>query len=260
MLQLEGITKQWGEPGARTRTLAIEDVDVQLAAGEFVSVIGPSGCGKSTLLEIAAGLVPPTSGRVVLEDTPIAEPHPDIGVVFQEDATFPWLTASQNVEFGLEFTGVRSRSERSKRAKTTLELVGLGGFENHYPGELSGGMRQRVNIARVLASVPKVVLMDEPFGAVDEQTRIMLAGELLRIWAEVKLTVLFVTHSLNEAALLSDRIVVMSTRPGRVKEIVQNPLPRPRDAEFGSAQFAQVTGHLWELLSQEARPTPERGA
>lgn len=256
MLRLEGIRKEWGDAGTATRTLAIDGLDLTVESGEFVCVIGPSGCGKSTLLEIGAGLITPTEGAVFLEGKPMREPHPDVGVVFQEDATFPWLTATQNVEFGLQFTGVRSRSERARRACEALELVGLRGFENHYPGELSGGMRQRVNIARVLASLPKVVLMDEPFGAVDEQTRLMLTGELLRIWAELRLTVMFVTHSLNEAALLSDRIVVMSARPGRVQEIVTNRLPRPRVAAFGSNQFAELTGRLWELLSRGVLPTP----
>lgn len=252
MLRIHDVAKRWDVGGGRPPVEALAGVDLTLEAGEFVTVIGPSGCGKSTLLEIAAGLVAPTSGAVSVGGRPIDGPHPDIGVVFQADATFPWLTAQRNVEFGLEFTGVPAR-ERAGRARDSLRLVGLDGFEDHHPDQLSGGMRQRVNIARVLASLPKIVLMDEPFGALDEQTRLLLADELLRIWGETRPTILFITHSLNEAALLSDRIVVMSSRPGRVKEVVPNPLARPRTGSFASEEFTRVARHLWELLESEAR-------
>jgi NitT/TauT family transport system ATP-binding protein len=252
MLEVEGLCKTWGDPASGSSTEALKDFAVDVAEGEFVTVIGPSGCGKSTFLEIVAGLEPATSGTVVLNGTPLDGPHPDIGVVFQQDATFPWLTAEQNVEFGLEFSGV-PKAERAARARDTLALVGLSDFAGHRPAELSGGMRQRVNIARVLASLPKVVLMDEPFGALDEQTRLLLSDEVLRLWRESGATFVLITHSLNEAALLSDRIVVMSSRPGCVKEIVDNPLPRPRSVEqFATEQFTAVTHHLWELLQQEA--------
>lgn len=252
MLEVSALCKTWGDPASQSSTEALRNFDVTVTPGEFVTVIGPSGCGKSTFLEIAAGLEPATSGTIVLNRTPLDGPHPDIGVVFQQDATFPWLTAEQNVEFGLEFSGV-PKSERSARARETLALVGLSDFAGHRPAELSGGMRQRVNIARVLASLPKVVLMDEPFGALDEQTRLLLSDEVLRLWRESGATFVLITHSLNEAALLSDRIVVMSSRPGCVKEIVDNPLPRPRSVEqFATEQFTSVTHHLWELLQQEA--------
>jgi len=252
MLEVQGLCKTWGDPGSESSTQALRDFEVSVGEGEFVTVIGPSGCGKSTFLEIVAGLEPATSGTVTLNGVAVNGPHPDIGVVFQQDATFPWLTAQQNVEFGLEFSGVPKR-ERPARARAVLEMVGLADFAGHRPAELSGGMRQRVNIARVLASVPKVVLMDEPFGALDEQTRLLLSDEVLRLWRESGATFVLITHSLNEAALLSDRIVVMSSRPGCVKEIVQNPLPRPRSVnQFATEEFTAVTHHLWELLQDEA--------
>ena len=252
MLEIHGLCKTWGDPSSASATEALRDVEIGIEEGEFVTVIGPSGCGKSTLMEIVAGLEPATSGTVTLDGAAIEGPHPDIGVVFQQDATFPWLTAQQNVEFGLEFSGV-PKAERAERARASLELVGLTEFAGHRPMELSGGMRQRVNIARVLASVPKVVLMDEPFGALDEQTRLLLSDEVLRLWRESGATFVLITHSLNEAALLSDRIVVMSSRPGCVKEIVDNPLPRPRSVEqFASEEFTAVTHHLWDLLQGEA--------
>ncbi|MGH3343203.1 MAG: ABC transporter ATP-binding protein [Carbonactinosporaceae bacterium] len=254
MLGIHGLTKVWGDPSATGSTRALDGIDLEVRAGEFATVIGPSGCGKSTLMEIAAGLVGPTEGSVTVAGRPLDGPHPDVGVVFQQDATFPWLTATENVAFGLEFSGVPA-GERRPRAIQALELVGLAGFADHYPSQLSGGMRQRVNIARVLASLPKIVLMDEPFGALDEQTRLLLAGEVLRIWQETGATILFITHSLNEAALLSDRIVVMTSRPGRIKEVVDNTLPRPRSIDsFGTAEFTAITHHLWGLLQSEVHP------
>lgn len=257
-LEITGLSKTWGEEGSASSTRALESLDITIEEGEFVTVIGPSGCGKSTLLEIVAGLEPPTAGTVSMNGETLTGPQPDIGVVFQEDATFPWLTALQNVEFGLEHSGV-PKSERHSRARASLELVGLADFASHRPGQLSGGMRQRVNIARVLASLPKVVLMDEPFGALDEQTRLLLSDEVLRLWRESGATFVLITHSLNEAALLSDRIVVMSSRPGRIKEIVRNTLPRPRSVEqFATEEFTAVTHHLWELLQQEVLSVEER--
>lgn len=258
MLTLENVSKRWEGEGGQEAVLALDDITLTVEEGEFVTVIGPSGCGKSTFLEIVAGLVTPTSGTVTIAGDRVDGPHPDIGVIFQEDATFPWLTAQKNVEFGLEFNGV-AKKERIQRAGDALELVGLGEFADHYPDQLSGGMRQRVNIARVLASVPKLVLMDEPFGALDEQTRLVLGDELLSIWQKTNATILFITHSLNEAATLSDRVLVMSSRPGRVKALLDNPLPRPRSTEdIGTAEFTEITGQLWGLLEHEARQVSQR--
>ncbi|WP_199434770.1 ABC transporter ATP-binding protein [Qaidamihabitans albus] len=249
MLRIAKLCKTFGDEGPEKAVTALSEVDLEIDQGEFVSVIGPSGCGKSTLMEIVAGLERPTGGSVHIDNDEITRPHPDIGVVFQQDATFPWLTSRQNVEFGLLRLGL-TKKERARQALDTLELVGVAGFADHHPGQLSGGMRQRLNIARVLAARPRILLMDEPFGALDEQTRLRIGDELLRIWRETGSTVLFITHGLSEAALLSDRIVVMTPRPGQVKEIVVSPLPRTRtSSEIGSPAFADVTGRLWADLS-----------
>lgn len=242
-----------GEPDI----VALEGVDLVIPQGEFVSIIGPSGCGKSTMLELMAGLQTPTSGVIEVDGQRLRGPRVEVGVVFQDDATFPWLTAQQNVEFGLEFTGNRDKRKRAKMARETLELVGLASFEKHYPNQLSGGMRQRVNIARVLAAVPKVVLMDEPFGALDEQTRIILGDQLLDIWRRTGATIVFITHSLNEAAMLSDRVVVLSTRPGRIRAVIDSTLPKDRTAAvMGTEPFNAVAGKLWELLEDDLRSAP----
>jgi len=249
MLRIDDLGKTFTDERLGSEIVALSGVDLDVEDGEFVSVIGPSGCGKSTLLDIVAGLERPTTGTVHIGDELIDRPHPDVGVVFQQDATFPWLTNRQNVEFGLRRSGL-SKRDRDRRAMETLELVGVEAFAEHRPGQLSGGMRQRVNIARVLAARPRILLLDEPFGALDEQTRLRLGDELLRIWRETGGTVLFITHGLSEAALLSDRIVVMTPRPGRIKEIVTSPLPRTRSStDIGSAEFAEVAGRLWEDLS-----------
>lgn len=232
---------------------ALQDVDFQVEPGEFVSIVGPSGCGKSTLLEIVAGLSRPTEGAVRIGGQEVRGPHPAVGVVFQEDSTFPWLTVQANVEFGLRMHGV-PRPEAAKRVREMLRLVGLEGFESHYPDQLSGGMRQRVAIARVLVMRPSIILMDEPFGALDEQTRLVLGEELLRLWHETGCTILFVTHSLSEAAMLSDRVVVMTARPGRVAEIIDVDLPRPRTSDvIGTPAFTEVTRRIWRHLHAEAR-------
>jgi NitT/TauT family transport system ATP-binding protein len=250
LLDAKGITKWWERDGGAAPLTAIANIDLEVRGGEFISIIGPSGCGKSTFLDIVAGLEQPSSGRLTIAGRAVDAPHPDVGFVFQQDATFPWLTARRNVEFGLERRGIPA-AERRRRADEMLHLVGLGGFEDHYPEQLSGGMRQRVNIARVLAGAPKIVLMDEPFGALDEQTRLRLGDELLRIWRATQSTILFVTHSLTDAALLSDRIVVMSGRPGRIQEIVESRLERPRSSNMiGTASFSEITGRLWNLLRE----------
>jgi NitT/TauT family transport system ATP-binding protein len=204
---------------------ALSPIDLDLAENEFVSLVGTSGCGKSTLLGIVAGLVEPTTGHVLVDGAPISGPGRDRGVVFQQYTLFPWLTARQNIEFALDGVG---RAERRRIADEHLELVGLRAFADAWPRQLSGGMKQRVAIARALCYRPRILLMDEPFGALDAQTRLLMQELLTRIWESHRLTVLFVTHDVEEAVTISDRVLVMSNRPGRIKEEVPIPLPRPR--------------------------------
>jgi len=244
MLSVQHLSKTYGS------VEAIRDVSLGVEEGEFVSIVGPSGCGKSTLMEIVGGLVESSSGEITIAGSPVHGTDPAVGIVFQQESAFPWRTVTENVEFGLEMTGA---ADRQSRARDMIELVGLKGFEQHYPSELSGGMRQRVAIARTLVMEPKLILMDEPFGALDEQTRLILGEELLRIREATRATVLFITHSFDEALLLSDRIVVMTARPGRVKKIVSNPLPRPRDSTIVSdPEFGRLSGELWESLREES--------
>ncbi len=229
---------------------------LRLTEGEFVTILGPSGCGKSSLLRIVAGLEYQSSGNVVFDGTPIEGPSWRRGMVFQEYALPPWKTVTQNVELGLKFRGIAS-TERAEIAQRYIKLVGLEGFEGRYPRELSGGMRQRCALARTLANDPELLLMDEPFAAVDAQTREILQDELLRLWgqhleAKQRKMVLFVTHAIDEAAYLSDRVVVMSARPGIIKEDFVNPLPRPRVEKMrSSSEFLAVRDHLWGLLKSE---------
>lgn len=254
MLVVDNLSKTFSGSGAHSDVHALRDINLAVGAGEFVSVIGPSGCGKSTLMDIIAGLEAPSRGRVTIDGETILRPHRDVGVVFQQDATFPWLTNQQNVEFGLIRQGL-GKTQVRERAMQALELVGVQGFADHYPEQLSGGMRQRVNIARILAARPRIILMDEPFGALDEQTRLRLGDELLSIWRETGATVIFITHGLSEAALLSDRIVVMSSRPGIIKEIVTSPLSIARTSrDIGTPGFSDTTSRLWKLLSDDERP------
>jgi len=232
--------------------VALKDIDLEVQKGEFLSIIGPSGCGKSTLFEMIGGLIPATRGEIYIDGEQVQGPHPDIGMVFQEDSTFPWQTVMENVEFGLEMRGV-PKKERREICQGMVHLVGLSGFENRYPSELSGGMRQRVAIARTLVLNPKIILMDEPFGALDEQTRLILGEELLRIWQETGATILFVTHSITESVQLSDRILVMTARPGTIKKVVIDDLERPRTAAVvASLRFAQLVNEIWETLKVEA--------
>ena len=244
LLEIEGLAKTYGT------VEAVQDVSLEVDEGEFVSIVGPSGCGKSTLMEIVGGLIEPSGGEIRIGGTPVEGTDPSVGIVFQQESAFPWRTVAENVGFGLEMTGV---SDREQRVADMISLVGLGGFEDRYPSELSGGMRQRVAIARTLVMEPRIILMDEPFGALDEQTRLILGEELLRIRDATNATVLFITHSFDEALLLSDRIVVMTARPGRVKKIVENPLPRPRDSTIVSdPEFGRLSGELWESLREES--------
>ena len=234
-IELRHITKNY--PNSNTaQTNALEDINLTVSDGEFVSVLGPSGCGKSTLLEITAGLLQQSSGEVVLDGRAQSGTSRDIGVVFQDSALFPWRSIRKNIEFGLEVAGV-SRAERRERAEETIALVGLKGFEDKYPHQLSGGMRQRAGLARTLVADPSVILMDEPFSAVDHLTRLTLQDEIVRIWEQQKKTVFFITHDVAEAVYLATRVVLLSPRPGRIQQIFNVPFKRPRnrsDAEMQS--------------------------
>ena len=242
---LDGVGKTYDADGDGDPVRALDDVSFSVADGEFVCLVGPSGCGKTTLFRVVAGLTEATDGRVLLDGTEVTAPTTDMGVVFQEYHLFPWLTVAENVGFGLERSD-RSPAEREARVDEMLELVGLTEFRDAYPKSLSGGMKQRVAIARALAVDPDLLLMDEPFGAVDAQTREMLQRELLDVWASTGKTVLFVTHDVAEAVTLADRVVVMAAEPGRVREVVDVDVERPR--ERGDAAFAEYVGRVRELI------------
>ena len=226
-LVIRELTKAYFDVYTGQHVEALRSVSLELREGEFVSIVGPSGCGKTTLLNIVAGFIPPTRGEVMLNGRRVTGPGPDRGVVFQSFALFPWKTVLDNVAFGLKMRGV-PRAERDRIAREHIALVGLAGFERQYPHELSGGMQQRVGVARVLANHPEVMLMDEPFASVDAQTRMTLQEELTRIWEAKRATVLFVTHDVDEAVFLANRVVVLSARPATVREVVDIALPRPR--------------------------------
>ncbi len=231
---------------------ALDGVSLEVHQGEFVAVIGPSGCGKTTLFGIIGGLVTDYDGEVLLSGRRIESGHGDIGMVFQEESTFPWRTTLQNVMFPMEVTGM-PRKEREERARHFVRLVGLEGFEDRFPAELSGGMKQRTAIARTLAYEPKILLMDEPFGALDEQTRMLLGDKILQIWRELEQTTLLITHNITEAVQLADRVVVMSFRPGRIKETITIDLPRPRTSEIiATPAFGAYVARIWQLLREEA--------
>ncbi|MDX8535087.1 ABC transporter ATP-binding protein [Mesorhizobium sp. VK25A] len=236
---------------ATDRVTVLDGVDLSIRRGEFITLVGPSGSGKSVLLDIIGGLTQATSGGVQLDGRRITKPDPKTGYVFQQYALFPWRTALANIEYALEVRGV-GKTERTATARRLLSLFGLAGFEDRFPNQLSGGMQQRVAIARALASDPEVLLMDEPFAALDQQTRELLQGELLRIWGEIKTTVIFVTHSIDEAIFLADRVVVMTARPGTVKEIIDIDLPRPRGGDIrASTAFNDYRARVWEVLRDE---------
>ncbi|OGS42665.1 MAG: nitrate ABC transporter ATP-binding protein, partial [Euryarchaeota archaeon RBG_16_62_10] len=227
---------------------ALDGFGLEVSEGEFVCLLGPSGCGKTTVLRIIAGLETKTSGKVMIHGKDVGSERPRVGMVFQDFALFPWRSARKNVEFGLEIKGV-AEAERARAAAKYLELVGLKGFAESHPRELSGGMKQRVAIARALANEPEVLLMDEPFGSLDAQTRNLMQKELLRIWSATRKTILFVTHSVDEAVFLADRIVVMTARPGKVREIMAIPLERPRDRT--SREFIAIRGKVLAELDEE---------
>jgi NitT/TauT family transport system ATP-binding protein len=250
LLVVDDIVMRFETPdGAIT---AVDHVSFTVAPGEFVGVIGPSGCGKSTLFNIMGGLLDGYEGRVMVAGERVSGPHPAIGMIFQEESTFPWRTVIDNVAFPLEIAGMAKR-ERLEKARHFVRLVGLDGFERRYPSELSGGMRQRVSMARTLASEPKILLMDEPFAALDEQTRLLLGDKVLQIQQELKQTTLIITHNTTEAVQLADRIIVMTYRPGRVKRIIDIDLPRPRTSEIvGSDAFGHYVAQIWNDLREEA--------
>lgn len=251
ILTIENLVKSF--PKKEGAMVAIQDFNLEVKEGEFVCILGPSGCGKTTLLRIIAGLESLTSGTILLQDKPITGPGSDRGMVFQDFALFPWRNVRKNVEFGLEIKKVPP-AQRSAISDRFIELVGLKGFENYHPNQLSGGMKQRVGIARALANDPALLLMDEPFGALDAQTRNLMQKELLRIWQETKKTVVFITHSVDEACYLADRIVVMTSRPGTIKETFDVTMPRPRDR--ASVEFAQLRKKILEELEREVISAP----
>src|SRR5207342_977034 len=232
--------------------IAVDNVSLKVRPGEFLSVIGPSGCGKSTLFNVIGGLLTSHQGTVSVAGEIIDGPHQSIGMVFQEESTFPWRTVTDNVAFPLELIGM-PKVRRVERARHFISLVGLDGFENRYPGELSGGMRQRVSLARTLASEPKILLMDEPFAALDEQTRLLLGDKVLQIQQQLKQTTLLITNNITEAVQMSDRILVMTYRPGKLKRVVEINLPRPRTSEIvGSEAFGRYVAQIWNDLREEA--------
>ena len=235
-----------------SEVIAVKDVSLQVQPGEFVSLIGPSGCGKSTLLSIVAGFVKPTRGEALLDGSKITRPGSDRGVVFQQYSLFPWLSVRKNVEFGLKMAGV-DKNKRLTTARSLLDLAGLLSFENHYPDQLSGGMKQRIGIVRALATSPQVLLMDEPFGALDTQTRVVMQEILTNIWQQFRISVLFITHDIEESIFLSDRIYVMTARPGRIKAEIKVPLPRPRTPDMtDTPEFMNLVQELKGLIREES--------
>jgi NitT/TauT family transport system ATP-binding protein len=253
LVVVRGVTRVFAAAGALPEVRALGPIDLTLQTGEFFAVVGPSGCGKSTLLEIVAGLQRPTEGEVYFDGARVEDTVPKgIGVIFQEDASFPWLTVRDNIAFGLRRRGADPGTTR-RLVEEALRLTGLEAFAAAYPAQLSGGMRQRVCIARTLVLQPRLILLDEPFGALDQQTRLLMGDELLRLWRETGATVLLITHALDEAAMLSDRVGVMSARPGRFLEVVTTHWPRERDSTIvTSPDFGRVTSHVWSLLRAES--------
>ena len=256
---LHGVVRRFEGPRG---VHALGPVDLDIARGEFLAVVGPSGCGKSTLLDALSGLGTPTEGTVAFEGRPVRGGDvPDgVGVVFQEDSSFPWLDVRDNIAFGLRRAGL-DRAEIARRVDHAIGFMGLAHFAGHYPAQLSGGMRQRVCIARTLVQRPRLILLDEPFGALDQQTRLLMGDELLRLWQETGATVLLITHALDEAAMLADRVGVMSARPGHFIDMVTTGWPRDRDSRIVSApEFGALTARLWSSLRGESLKTLGRAA
>lgn len=245
MISIQGVSKHFGE------FQALQRVNLEVAKGEFVVLLGASGCGKSTLLNLITGFEPPTSGRITVNGREVNKVDPHCGMVFQQYALFPWLSVKENVGFGLKMKGM-GRSKRDEVAQRFIEMVGLKGFEDKFPNALSGGMRQRVSIARVLANDPDVILLDEPFAALDAMTRQVLQDELLRIYEQSGKTIVFITHSIDEALLLSTRMLIMSARPGRIVTDLRNDLPMPRTAEVQlSPRYNELKAQIWETVQAE---------
>jgi NitT/TauT family transport system ATP-binding protein len=255
-ISVRGVSHQFGEEGEARHVRALRDTSLDISRGELLCLIGPSGCGKSTLLNVIGGLMAPTTGSVEVAGKRVAGPMPhDIAFVFQENALFPWNTVLENVNLGMVFQGV-PRSERETRAKRSLEAVGLKEFAQHYPAQLSGGMRQRAALARALSLETGILLMDEPFGALDEQTRMILGEDLSVLLSRTDKTIVFVTHSLGEATFLADRVAVFSARPGTIKEIIKVDEPHPRRPDFvTSEKFTSIRNQLYSLLHDEIRKT-----
>lgn len=250
VLRIDNVAKTFVTPHGDVR--ALEPISLDIKQGEFIAIIGPSGCGKSTLMNIVGGLIEDYDGRVEVDGVSMRGCHKEIGMVFQEESTFPWRTALDNVAFPLEAAGV-GKAERHETARELLHLVGLDGFENRFPSELSGGMRQRIAIARTLAFRPRILLMDEPFAALDEQTRLLLGDKVLQIQQELNQTTMLITHNIAEAVQLADRVLIMTFRPGRIKRVVDIDLPRPRSSKMmGGENFGQYVAAIWEDLREEA--------
>ena len=246
-------------PPRGREVLALQDVSLEVRRREFVALLGPSGCGKSTLLYLIGGFLPTVDGTIAVEGRPVAGPGPDRGIVFQHFALFPWKTVRSNILYGLEKVGLE-RAEREKRAQSFIDMVGLSGFEDSYPSQLSGGMKQRTAIARTLAIDPDILLMDEPFGALDAQTRSLMQTELLAIWQRTKKTVIFVTHDVQEAVYLAERVAVMSARPGRIKTIVDTNFDKNDRAVFKQKAFIDKVDEIWDLVRNEALAALEERA
>lgn len=248
MIRIDNVSKTFVSRGVKTE--ALRSISLEVKDNEFFSVVGPTGCGKTTLLRIIAGTVKPTSGKVVLNGTKVEGPSKEVAMVFQTFNLFPWRTVSANIEFGLEVRDL-AKEERRVRAMKYAELVGLEGFENHFPNQLSGGMQQKVSLARALAVEPKLLLMDEPFANLDAQTREFMQSELLKIWEAARKSILFVTHSIEEAIFLSDRLAVLTRRPGQIMEIIEVDLPRPRHEELRSDErVIRLKRHIWGELKE----------
>jgi len=254
-LQATGLRHEYYQPRTGGRLLALDNIDLHVDDGEFVSIVGPSGCGKTTFINLCDGLLKPTAGKIDIDGKQVTGPGTDRGMVFQDSCLMPWRTVIKNVLFGLECQGL-DNAEGQERARTFIKLVGLQGFEDHFPHELSGGMQQRCNLARALTVDPKILIMDEPFASLDAQTREIMQKELLRIWSEAKKTVLFITHQINEAIYLADRVIIFGARPGRVKQTLKIDLPRPRDLSLKrDPRFLELENRVWEQIEEEVKKT-----